>query len=52
MHKDFKKWNIMQTKIIYYDSDLEAEALKIWFYMPQRFSTIIPSPIFYAFYTF
>ena len=37
----------------YYDSDLEAEALNLWCYMPPKFldGATIPSAIFYAFYT-
>ena len=44
----------MQTKINYYDSDLEAEALKLYCYMPQTFLDDItnPSPMFYAFNAF
>ena len=29
MHKDYRKQNIIQTKMNCYDSDLEAEALKL-----------------------
>ena len=38
----------------YYDSDLEAEALKLYCYMPQTFiaDTTNPSPMFYGFYAF
>ena len=37
----------------YYDSDVDAEALKLCFYMPQTFldDTTNPSPMFYGFYT-
>ena len=42
----------MQIKMNYYDSDLEAEALKLTCYMPQTFiaDTTNPSPMFYGFY--
>ena len=38
----------------YYDSDLEAEALKLYRYMLQTFiaDAINPSPMFYEFYAF
>ena len=38
----------------YYDSDLEAEVLKLYCYMPQIFiaDATNPSPMFYGFYTF
>ena len=38
----------------YYNSDLEAETLKQWYYVPPTFldDATIPKPIFYAFYAF
>ena len=38
----------------YYDHNLEAEAPKLWWYMPPTFleDATIPSTIFYAFYAF
>ena len=44
----------MQTKMNYYDSDLKAEALKLYCYMPQTFiaDATNPSPMFYGFYAF
>ena len=38
----------------YKDSDLEAETLKLWCYMPATFldDATIPLPIFHAFYCF
>ena len=42
----------MQTKMNYYDSDLEAEALKLYCYMPQTFIADATnlSLMFYGFY--
>ena len=44
----------MQTKMNYYDSVLEAEALKLCYYMPQTFiaDATNPLPMFYGFYFF
>ena len=44
----------MQAKMNYYDSDLEAEALKLCCYIPQTFlhDSTNPSPMFYGFYAF
>ena len=44
----------MQTKMNYYDSDLEAETLKLRCSMPQTFiaDATNPSPVFYGFYAF
>ena len=44
----------MQTKINYYDRDLEVEALKLYCYIPQTFvvDATNPSTMFYGFYAF
>ena len=44
----------MQTKMNYSDSNLEAEARKLYCYMPQTFiaDATNRSPMFYGFYAF